>query len=151
MWGIGFIIIILLLLAIHYYYKNMHIEPFIAVNDSNLYMPQNAKTLPETIKFQIPIPKNQLTDLQLQNIDTDILRQIRVLKNFSNTDELDFYQMYNLLKQYKTQAIEFTYNPSIDKKQIIINEKIELNTGAINNADLELFFRVNISCRSHLK
>jgi uncharacterized protein (UPF0333 family) len=65
-------------------------EGFILVADDNLYMP--LKNIPPTdIKYQIPINQNQLTDTQLQSIDTDILRNIRVNKVFSQIDELDFF------------------------------------------------------------
>ena len=156
LWGIGFIIIIiiflLILLLVLYYFPKVKFEPFISINDSNLYMPVKDKLEPTTIKYQVPIANNQLTDLQLQGLDTDVLRKVRVLKNFSNTDELDFYQMYNLLKQFKNKPLEFTFNPNDIKKKshILKSEKlIELNTGAINKANLELFYRLKFLIRSN--
>jgi len=179
LWGFGFLIIILIfILAALYFYNSKNwesdknentrntgnikdnevkymTESFLNINDSNLYMPiiDKSKGKPVDIKYQIPIPQNQLTDLQLQGIDSDILRQIRVLKIFSNIDELDFYQMYNLLKKLKDKSIEFTYDPSsIEKKShIIASEKlIELNSGAINKTDLELFLRLKLEIISLL-
>lgn len=174
LWGLGIFILVVILifiLVVIYFIRqneseNEHehkkekeskyfLEPFIAINDSNLYMPVKDKNSlkPENIKYQIPIAQNQLTDLQLEGIDSDILREVRVLKNFSHTDELDFYQMYNLLKQLKTKSIDFTYNPSdIEKKSHILESEklIELNSGAINNTDLELFFRLKLEIISLL-
>lgn len=121
-------------------------ENFIVVADSNLYMP-NKREPPSEIKYQIPIAKNQLTDIQLQSLDTDVLRDVRRLKNFSLTDELTFHQMYNLLKTFKNNTYTFTFDASkIDKKSTIKNSEklIELNTGAINRTDLELFYRLKL-------
>ena len=166
LWGIGLVILVIILiftLTVMYFIQHNAnankvkyvLEPFIAINNSNLPPINSDKQSlkPENIKYQIPIAQNQLTDLQLQGLDSNILRQVRVLKNFSNTDELDFYQMYNLLKQLKTKSVEFIYDSSrIEKKShILVSEKLmELNTSAINNTDLELFFRLKLEIISLL-
>ena len=133
------------------------IETFLAINDSILYTnPTETNTIsnkPENIQYQIPVSANQLTDKQIQSIDTDVLRNVRVLTNFSKIDELDFYQMYNILKQMKNAIYNITYDPStINKKsQIISSEKlIALNSGAINNTDLELFTIIKLELISAL-
>jgi hypothetical protein len=166
MWGIiAITFIILFILAILYssisqnktpIAKEQGTEHFIAVKDDNLFQSKNkgieaTDRKPESIKYQVPIPANQLTDVQLQGLDTDVLRQIRRLKNFSNTDELDYYQMYNILKQlkdkYTAEPIRFNYDAAAitKKSHILESEKImELNTGAINNTDLELFSRLKL-------
>ena len=127
--------------------KNNNVkEGFILVADDNLYMP--LKNIPPTdIKYQIPINQNQLTDTHLQSIDTDILRNIRVNKVFSQIDELDFYQFYNLLKYFRNLEIEFNYTQKDTSGKTVLkpNEKIiELNSGAINNTDLYLFYRIKL-------
>ena len=123
-------------------------ENFLNIPDSQLYQPVDRTLKPSDIQYQIPIAQNQLTDLQLQSIDTDVLRNARVLVNFSMTDELEFYQMYNLLKQFKGKKYDFKYDSSKKKDRkyhIIESEKImELNSGTINNADLELFYRLKL-------
>jgi hypothetical protein len=127
-------------------------EGFIAVEDSKLYMPQK-RDPPAEIQYQIPIAKNQLTDVELQNLDTDVLRDVRRLKGFTLTDELTFHQMYNLLKDFKYNTYTFTFNPSkIDKKSSIKKSEklIELNTGVINTTDLELFYRLKLELISAL-
>ena len=87
-------------------------ENFLNIPDSQLYQPVDRTLKPSDIQYQIPIAQNQLTDLQLQSLDTDVLRNVRVLVNFSLTDELDFYQMYNLLKQFKGKKYDFKYDSS---------------------------------------
>lgn len=166
MWGIYTLIILAtLILAILYIYifqNKSFTEQFIAVKDSSLYVntninpitnqtDNNADNKPVSIKYQVPIPANQLTDLQLQGLDTDVLRQVRVLKNFSHTDELDYSQMYNILKQlrdkYQSNVITFNYDPTLITKKTGIQESeklIELNTGAINTTDLDLFTRIKL-------
>ena len=123
-------------------------ENFLNIPDSQLYQPVDKTLKPSEIQYQIPIAQNQLTDLQLQALDTDVLRNTRVLANFSLTDELNFYQMYNLLKQFKDKQYNFKYVPSNPKNgtaSIIKSERImELNTGAINNTDLDLFYRLKL-------
>lgn len=122
-------------------------EPFLFINDSQLYTPPGSKELPTEVKYQIPVAGNNLTDIQLQSIDSDILRNTRTLKNFSMTDELDFYQMYNILKKLKNKQYTIKYNPADIKKKssIIESEKlIALNSGAINNTNLELFMRIKL-------
>jgi len=125
-------------------------EPFFFLNipDTQLYKPNNQILKPSDIQYQIPIAQNQLTDLQLQSIDTDILRNVRVLKNFSLTDELSFSQMYNLLKQMRDKTYQFKYISSKDnskKFQVMKSERvIEINTNAINKTDLDLFYRLKL-------
>jgi hypothetical protein len=166
LWKILILFIILILICITYYqiYKkyienytdinNFKIEEFqnnrenfLFVNDSQLYISPEQKELPTEIKYQIPVSANNLTDEQLQSIDTDVLRNTRTLKNFSMTDELDFYQMYNILKKQKNKEYIIKYNTSEIKKKsnIIESEKlISLNSGAINKTDLELFMRIKL-------
>lgn len=95
-------------------------ENFLNIPDSQLYQPVDRTLKPSDIQYQIPIAQNQLTDLQLQSIDTDVLRNARVLVNFSMTDELEFYQMYNLLKQFKGKKYDFKYDSSKKKIENII-------------------------------
>ena len=114
-WGIVFLIIliILIIVLITIYIKqtakqtqkqtqkhNIPIlaEPFLAINDKQLYNLDEDNKGASTIETIIPAPQNQLSDIQLQNTDTNILRNVRVLKLFSMNDEIDYYQMYNLLK-----------------------------------------------------
>ena len=141
------IMIIIIGIVIWLWGKNKPtLEPFILVGDDNIYMPMQPQA-PATIKYQIPIHQNQLTDTQLQSIDSDILRNIRVNKVFSQVDELDFYQIYNILKYFKNQSITFTYIPDTNqtKPELLPSEKIiELNSGAINNTDLNLFTRIKL-------
>lgn len=166
LWQITIIFIILILICITYfqiykkyikYYTNPNNtniegfdnikEKFLFINDSQLYIPKQKKELPTEIQYQIPVPKNDLTDLQLKSIDTDILRNTRSLRNFSITDELDFYQMYNILKKLKNKQYNIKYNPNdIEKKSNIIESEklISLNSGAINQTDLELFMRIKL-------
>lgn len=132
-------------------YKNYYIEEaFLVTNDKSLYMGNNSTDkMPVEIKYHVPSPVNQLNDNQLSDLDTNILRNTRVLKLFSQTDELDAYQMYNILKQMKNQSYNFKYDKdsiAIDKKaKIINNEKVEkVNSGAINSVDLELFTRLKL-------
>jgi len=123
-------------------------DNFLPIQDSVLYKSENEdNNKPVNIKYQIPIFQNQLTDIQLQALDTDILRNSRVLVNFSLTDELTFYQIYNLLKQMRGKSYEFKFdsNKIANKSKIKDSEKIiELNTNAINNTDLELFYRLKL-------
>ena len=129
-WGIVFLIIliILIIVLITIYIKqtakqtqkqtqkhNIPIlaEPFLAINDKQLYNLDEDNKGASTIETIIPAPQNQLSDIQLQNTDTNILRNVRVLKLFSMNDEIDYYQMYNLLKIYKTQK-DITFNLSSD-------------------------------------
>ena len=162
LWGcLGLVLIIILIIAIISLFYNISmnasnismnnynntIEPLLFIDDSKLYMPLSDKELPSDIQYQIPSPGNNLTDLQSQSIDSDILRNVRVLTNFSKIDELDFYQMYNILKQMKNSVYNITYDPSTIKKKshIISSEKlIALNSGAINNTDLELFTTIKL-------
>ena len=142
-----FCIILVLTLFILILYKIYYINPdesFLALPDSTLYKSNTNSTnnkinnKPIEIKKQIPVAVNQLNDNQLHSIDNNILRQNRILKNFSITDELDVYQMYNILKQMKNKIYTFNYDVnSIDKTKkakLIESEKlISINSGAINN------------------
>lgn len=135
-------------------------ENFLNIPDSQLYQPSgtgtgasNGDNKPVDIQYQVPVAANQLTDIQLQGLDTDVLRNVRTQVNFSLTDEFTFYQMYNLIKRFRNQSLEFTFNPdNIDKKsRILESEKlIELNTGAINKVNLELFYRLKLELISAL-
>ena len=58
-------------------------ENFLNIPDSQLYQPVDRTLKPSDIQYQTPIAGNQLTDMQLQSLDTDILRNARVLVNFS--------------------------------------------------------------------
>jgi hypothetical protein len=144
---IGLALIILFIL----YNNNKHnlLEGFLYIQDSKLYNETNEKDKPTEIKYQIPVPANQLTDLQLQDLDTDILRNVRPIANFSKTDELDFYQIYNIIKQLRDVKYNFAFTTSKDgsdgKSYLASTElNIELTSGAIKNVDLELFTRVKL-------
>ena len=155
LWGsnaLGLIIIIIVI-GIIIYMKNANAtENFLSIDETNFYIknpdPTNANTnKPVDIQYQIPVPANQLTTEQLQSIDNDVLRNVRTLSNFSMTDEFNFYQMYSLIKKMKNNTYSFNYEPiSDDKKSTITpSEKlIEINSGAINNTDLELFCRLKL-------
>ena len=122
-------------------------ETFLVLNDTSLYSSKNEVNKPITIKTQIPVPANQLSGNELQQIDSSILRHSRILKTFSMIDELDFYQMYNILKQLKNKKYNFTYNiDDISSTSSIINtNKLNtINSGAINNVDLNLFTRIKL-------
>jgi len=122
-------------------------ETFLVLNDTSLYSSKNEVNKPITIKTQIPVPANQLSGNELQQIDSSILRHSRILKTFSMIDELDFYQMYNILKQLKNKKYKFTYNiDNISSTSSIINtNKLNtINSGAINNVDLNLFTRIKL-------
>ena len=122
-------------------------EHFLVLNDKSLYSSKNEVNKPITIKTQIPVPANQLSGNELQQIDSSILRNSRILKTFSMIDELDFYQMYNILKQLKNKKYNFTYNiDDISSTSSIINtNKLNnINSGAINNVDLNLFTRIKL-------
>lgn len=123
-------------------------EPFLVLNDIPLYTRKNEMNKPIIVKSQIPSPVNQLNDNELQHIDSSILRHSRVLKTFSIVDELDVYQMYNILKQLKENQYNFTYdisNSSTPSSSIISSDKLNaINSGAINNVDLNLFTRMKL-------
>ena len=125
-------------------------DTFLAIDDTKLLnkiTDLKIEKNPVEIQYQIPIPVNQLSDNDLQSIDTDILRNVRTQKNFSITDELTYHQMYSILKLVKLQEYSFDYIPvANDKKtQILDSEKlIAINSGAINNTDLELFTRIKL-------
>jgi hypothetical protein len=152
------ITLFVLILYNKYYNKNTNtntniIEPFLAINDSQLYKNNNSDdTKPVEIKSQIPVPVNQLNDNQLIDLDSNVLRNNRILKNFSLTDELDSYQMINILKQLKNKQYNFKYNVGPEQtmskiSKIVNSEKItNVNSGAINNidVDLDLFTRIKL-------
>jgi len=126
-------------------------ESFLVLNDIPLYTRKNEMNKPISIKSQIPAPVNQLNGNELQNIDSSILRHSRVLKNFSIVDELDYYQMYNILKQLKNNQYKFNYDKSNTNDSntlipsIISSENLtNINSGAINNIDLNLFTRIKL-------
>jgi len=157
------LIIIILVIGIYKHKKNTK-EHFLILNDQSIYVnPQNTTSplnplntlnpsitsdnTPVEIKHQIPVTANQLSDTQLKSIDTDVLRNVRTLANFSMTDEFDFYQVYSILKNFKNQTYNFNYEPLPDNKKskILDSEKlIAINSGAINNTDLELFSRLKL-------
>jgi len=154
-WGFcGLLLIIILIISIIMYILKINSqEQFLAIDDSILLAdPNNANTnsntnKPVDIQYQIPVSANQLTDEQLQSIDTDVLRKVRTLANFSITDEFDFYQIYTLIKNLKNNKYSFTYKllPDDKKTNIKSSEKlIAINSGAINNTDLELFSRIKL-------
>ena len=161
------IIITILVIGIIIYMKNENLnenlnknlnkktnttENFLSIDDSSLYINNESSTntndnKPIDIKYQIPVSANQLSDNELQSIDSDILRNVRVLANFSMTDEFDYYQMYSLLKKLKNTKYNFNYEPVSDdkKSKILSSEKlIKNNSGAINDTDLELFSRLKL-------
>jgi len=160
-WGIcALLLIIILIMSIIIYIIDIKSkENFLSLDESLLQNSYN-KTVndplnmqnpnynkPAEIQYQIPIPVNQLTDKELQSIDTDVLRYIRNLANFSMTDELDFYQIYSLIKTYKTNKYSFTYKvlPDDKKSKIKSSEQlIAINSGAINTTDLDLFSRLKL-------
>ena len=158
------IVLLVLLFLTTYIYKK---EPFInsttisnttIPNDELYKSPSNDDTKPIEIKKQIALPANQLNSNELAEIDSNILRQNRTLKKFSMTDELDMYQMYNVLKQQKEQNYKFDFNtttkdnitkdnitkdnitPKVKKSETLINK----NSGEINKVDLDLFTRLKL-------
>jgi len=141
------IIIIILLFSVPFVYvytKKYNIETFLYLDNPKLTLP-SIQEPPTEIAYQIPIPANQLNDTQLNNLDTDILRNVRVLANFSKTDELDFYQMYTVIKLFKNNIYNFNYLSSQPKTYVLSTEKnLNINTGAIQNVNLELFTRIKL-------
>ena len=154
------IVLTLFILIVYQKYYNYNIyndtdtnvtEPFLVLNDIPLFIRKNEVNKPITIKSQIPVPVNQLNSNELHNIDSSILRHSRVLKTFSIVDELDYYQMYNILKQLKKSQYNFTYDTSntnasnTSSPSIISSDKLNtINSGAINNVDLNLFTRMKL-------
>lgn len=113
------------------------INKFLDIPDNGQYLaPLPNTNKPSDIKYQIPVPENQLTDSQIQHLDSDIIRNVRSLAKFSLTDELTFYQMYNLLKKYPRDNIQFIFNDAnISNKSFIklfYRLKLEL-ISAFNN------------------
>ena len=152
-WGFcALLLIIILIISIIIYILDINSrETFLAIDDTILLTDPNNPNIPNNkpvdIQYQIPVSANQLTDEQLQSIDTDVLRKVRTLANFSMTDEFDFYQIYTLIKNLKNNAYSFTYKLIPDEKRTNIktSEKlIAINSGAINNTDLELFSRLKL-------
>ena len=144
------LIAIIISILVYKQYKYSIEEAFLVTNDKSLYMDNDSTDkMPVEIKYHVPSPVNQLNDNQLLDLDTNILRNTRVLKLFSQTDELSAYQMYNILKELRNQSYNFKYDKdsiAIDKKaRTINNEKVEkINSGAINSVDLELFTRIKL-------
>jgi hypothetical protein len=153
-WGIcALLLVIILIISVIIYILNYNSkENFLAIDDNILLLEPTNNTIntdnkPVDIQYQIPVSANQLTDEQLHSIDTDVLRQVRTLANFSMTDEFDFYQIYTLIKNLKNNNYSFTYKllPDDKKIQLKSSEKlIEINSGAIDNTDLELFSRLKL-------
>ena len=152
------LIIVLTLFSLILYQKYYNInttetktetENFLVLNDIPLYTRKNEMNNPISIKSQIPAPVNQLNANELQQIDSSILRHSRILKTSSLIDELDIYQMYNIIKQLKNKQYNFSYDTSnTDSKTppsiISSNNLNSINTGAINNVDLNLFTRMKL-------
>jgi len=138
------------------YKKNESLDTFIILDTnkedlliSNLNQIQKQNMKPVSIQYQIPVSENQLTDKDLHSIDSDILRNVRVLKTFSINDELDFYQIYSIIQKLVGNTYQFSFtsetgnDASISK--IKDNEKlIAINSGAINNTNLDLFTRLKL-------
>jgi hypothetical protein len=161
LWGnyaLGLILIVIII-GIILYIKNKnekeninYTENFLALDETNFYMKSTDPTKandnkPVDIQYQIPVTANQLSTKELQSIDTDVLRNVRNLANFSMTDEFNFYQMYSIIKKLKNTTYNFNYEPLDDdeKSKILPSEKIIANnSGAINNTDLELFSRLKL-------
>lgn len=154
---ISLLITILIIIIITCYYfcneKNYtnNYEKFIDIPKSQLYVNTDTTdtidTTPVEINSPIPVPVNHLTGTQLSSLDNNILRNKRVLKQFSLTDELDIYQIYNILKILRNKAITFKYNINTNKTppKIQYNETLlNVNSGAINNIDLDLFTRIKL-------
>jgi hypothetical protein len=126
-------------------------EPFLVLNDIPLFTKKNEVNNPIIIKAQIPAPVNQLNGNELHYIDSSILRHSRVLKTFSIVDELDYYQMYTILKQLKNNQYKFNYDTSntnasnTSTPSIIKSDQLNtINSGAINTIDLNLFTRMKL-------
>ena len=153
-WGFcALLLIIILIISIIIYILSIKSQDNFLAIDNTLLLQNlnnsntNTNNKPVDINFQTPVAANQLTDEQLQSIDSDVLRNVRVLANFSMTDEFDFYQIYTLIKKLKDNTYTFTYIPVSDdnKTKIKSSEKlIAINSGAINTTDLELFSRIKL-------
>ena len=145
------VLLLVLLLTINIYKKEPFINTIALPNDELYKSTSTDDTKPIEIKKQIPLPANQLNSNELADIDSNILRQTRTLQKFSMTDELDVYQMYNVLKHQKDQVYVFDYNTvststanssyyKLKNSEVLINK----NSGAINTVDLELFTRLKL-------
>jgi hypothetical protein len=143
-----FCIIIVITLIIAILYKKYYTENFLVIKDSQLYSNPNENNTPLIIKTKIPSPVNQLNSNELSQIDDSILRNNRISQIFSLNDELDIYQMYNILKQLKNNKYNFNYNidNNLNKSPTIINSDLlnNINSGAIKNVDLNLFTRIKL-------
>ena len=94
------LIIIIIVIGISIYMKNKeekekeninYTENFLSLDETNFYMKSTDPTkandnTPSEIQYQIPVTANQLSSEELQSLDTDILRNVRNLANFSMTD-----------------------------------------------------------------
>lgn len=153
-----FIIYVLIIICVGYIIYNTYKsddnkgnsikEGFLFIPNLVLNVPvSDTKELPIEIKYQVPLPANQLADAELHDLDTDILRNARVLSNFSKTDELEFYQMYIVLKLLRDKEYNFIFNDAdfTPKSHLVSSQNIkELNTGDIGKANLELFTRIKL-------
>jgi len=155
-WGIcALLLFIILIISITLYILTLNKnETFLTLDETNLIIENNnTNNKPVEIQYQIPVTANQLSDDQLQSIDTDVLRNVRTLANFSMTDEFNFYQMYSLINKLKNDNYTFTYKLLPDDKKTKINDSEKLNvinSGAINTTDLELFSRLKLELISGL-
>ena len=100
------IILIIIIIIINYYlnnknnnddndnnnYNDIFINSENSKNDTLFESSNTNENKPVEIKSQIPVPANQLNNKQLIDIDSNILKNNRLLKKMSMTDELDFYQ-----------------------------------------------------------
>ena len=113
LWGnyaLGLILIVIII-GIILYIKNKnekeninYTENFLALDETNFYMKSTEPTKandnkPVDIQYQIPVTANQLSTTELQSIDTDVLRNVRNLANFSMTDEFNFYVVGNIINK----------------------------------------------------
>jgi hypothetical protein len=165
------IILILITIIVNYYFNNKNNnddnddndndnndnnnETFINssnISNDTLFESSNTnENKPVEIKSQIPVPANQLNNKQLIDIDSNILKNNRLLKKFSMADELDVFQIYNILKKMKDKEDNFNYNinnemDKLNQKSMIKKSELitKINSGAINNVDIELFTRIKI-------
>src|SRR3989344_1629436 len=84
---------------------------------------------PAIIKNLDPLPYNYLSINELNDLDTGILRNIRKQYIFSKTDELDYYQVYTLIKKYENNEIYINIsdkNIQLDTLYIYTLIKLEL-------------------------
>jgi len=98
----------------NYNYNETFINSENSKNDTLFESSNTNENKPVEIKSQIPVPANQLNNKQLLDIDSNILKNNRLLKKMSMTDELDFYQVYNILKKMKDKKDTFNYNIKVN-------------------------------------